>query len=171
MRRSWRQIEQELQEATAIAEPTAAAEAIKRISKLRICDRPGCRCRQVRLRRSHRHRRRHQQYRRSPLEELIRWRLWNRTGGGLMAELGSHQLDASGIFCTGHAQRRPEGPAADRSRPWAAARSFRWTASARITSTALRISRPRRTTKTRTRRSASPIRRSTATVSAATAKS
>ena len=36
----------------------------------------------------------------SPLEELIRWRLWNRTGGGLMAELGSHQLDASGIFCT-----------------------------------------------------------------------
>ncbi|HVU89420.1 MAG TPA: Gfo/Idh/MocA family oxidoreductase [Pirellulales bacterium] len=36
----------------------------------------------------------------SPLEELIHWRLWNRTGGGLMAELGSHQLDASGIFCT-----------------------------------------------------------------------
>jgi predicted dehydrogenase len=34
----------------------------------------------------------------SPLEELIRWRLWQRTGGGLMAELGSHQLDASGIF-------------------------------------------------------------------------
>jgi predicted dehydrogenase len=32
------------------------------------------------------------------LEELIRWRLWDRTGGGLMAELGSHQLDASGIF-------------------------------------------------------------------------
>src|SRR5205823_13366450 len=37
-------------------------------------------------------------YVRSPLEELIRWRLGNRTGGGLMAELGSHQLDASGIF-------------------------------------------------------------------------
>ena len=32
------------------------------------------------------------------MEELIRWRLWNRTGGGLMAELGSHQLDASSIF-------------------------------------------------------------------------
>jgi predicted dehydrogenase len=32
------------------------------------------------------------------LEELIRWRLWDRTGGGLMAELGSHQLDAAGIF-------------------------------------------------------------------------
>jgi predicted dehydrogenase len=41
-----------------------------------------------------------QQYHCSPLEELIRWRLWNRTGGGLMAELGSHQLDAAGIFCT-----------------------------------------------------------------------
>lgn len=37
-------------------------------------------------------------YQRSPLEELIRWRLWQRTGGGLMAELGSHQLDAAGIF-------------------------------------------------------------------------
>ncbi len=39
-------------------------------------------------------------YQVSPLEELIRWRLWERTGGGLMAELGSHQLDAAGIFCT-----------------------------------------------------------------------
>jgi predicted dehydrogenase len=39
--------------------------------------------------------------RRSALEELIRWRLWNRTGGGLMAELGSHQLDAAGIFISG----------------------------------------------------------------------
>ena len=37
---------------------------------------------------------------RSPLEELIRWRLWERTGGGLMAELGSHQLDAASIFIT-----------------------------------------------------------------------
>ena len=35
---------------------------------------------------------------RSALEELVRWRLWNRTGGGLMAELGSHQIDASSIF-------------------------------------------------------------------------
>ena len=40
-------------------------------------------------------------YQRSALEELIRWRLWNRTGGGLMAELGSHQLDAAGIFISG----------------------------------------------------------------------
>src|SRR5437764_1179511 len=35
---------------------------------------------------------------RPALEELIRWRLFNRTGGGLMAELGSHQLDAAGIL-------------------------------------------------------------------------
>jgi predicted dehydrogenase len=32
------------------------------------------------------------------LTELVRWRLFNRTGGGLMAELGSHQLDACSIF-------------------------------------------------------------------------
>jgi hypothetical protein len=32
------------------------------------------------------------------IEELVRWRLFNRTGGGLMAELGSHQLDACSIF-------------------------------------------------------------------------
>jgi predicted dehydrogenase len=32
------------------------------------------------------------------VEELVRWRLFNRTGGGLMAELGSHQLDACSIF-------------------------------------------------------------------------
>ncbi len=37
-------------------------------------------------------------YQRSAMEELVRWRLWNRTGGGLMAELGSHQLDAASIF-------------------------------------------------------------------------
>lgn len=35
---------------------------------------------------------------RTAMEELVRWRLWDRTGGGLMAELGSHQLDAAGIF-------------------------------------------------------------------------
>jgi predicted dehydrogenase len=32
------------------------------------------------------------------VEELCRWRLYRRTGGGLMAELGSHQLDACSIF-------------------------------------------------------------------------
>ena len=39
-----------------------------------------------------------EKYDRPAIEELIRWRLWNRTGGGLMAELGSHQLDAASIF-------------------------------------------------------------------------
>ncbi|HEX5102772.1 MAG TPA: Gfo/Idh/MocA family oxidoreductase [Pirellulaceae bacterium] len=37
---------------------------------------------------------------RTALEELCRWRLFKRTGGGLMAELGSHQLDAASIFCS-----------------------------------------------------------------------
>lgn len=50
-------------------------------------------------------------YHRTALEELIRWRIWNRTGGGLMAELGSHQLDASGIFISsqfdGHVKVNP----------------------------------------------------------------
>lgn len=32
------------------------------------------------------------------IEQLIRWRLYEKTGGGLMAELGSHQLDAASIF-------------------------------------------------------------------------
>jgi len=32
------------------------------------------------------------------MSELVRWRLYTRTGGGLMAELGSHQLDACSIF-------------------------------------------------------------------------
>jgi predicted dehydrogenase len=32
------------------------------------------------------------------LDELVRWRLSSRTGAGLMAELGSHQLDACSIL-------------------------------------------------------------------------
>jgi predicted dehydrogenase len=32
------------------------------------------------------------------VHQLVRWRLFNSTGGGLMAELGSHQLDACSIF-------------------------------------------------------------------------
>jgi predicted dehydrogenase len=32
------------------------------------------------------------------LEQLVRWRLFRKYGGGLMAELGSHQLDACSIF-------------------------------------------------------------------------
>jgi predicted dehydrogenase len=37
-------------------------------------------------------------YKYNSLDELINWRLYNRTGAGLMAELGSHQLDACSIF-------------------------------------------------------------------------
>ena len=39
-----------------------------------------------------------QKFKRCSAEELLRWRLWRRTGGGLMVELGSHQLDAATIF-------------------------------------------------------------------------
>jgi predicted dehydrogenase len=41
---------------------------------------------------------RNEKYFRPAGEELIRWRIWDRTGGGMMAELGSHQLDAASIF-------------------------------------------------------------------------
>lgn len=43
------------------------------------------------------------------MAELCRWRLWNHTGGGLMAELGSHQLDAAGIFITALRQAEKDG--------------------------------------------------------------
>jgi predicted dehydrogenase len=39
-----------------------------------------------------------EQYGYESVEQLIRWRLYEKTGGGLMAELGSHQLDAASIF-------------------------------------------------------------------------
>jgi predicted dehydrogenase len=59
-------------------------------------------------------------YQRPAIEELMRWRLWDRTGGGLMAELGSHQLDAAGIFIAaahdGHKQY-PLNVAAAGNRP------------------------------------------------------
>lgn len=45
-------------------------------------------------------------YERPAREELIRWRLWNRTAAGLMAELGSHQLDASSIFISAQSKER-----------------------------------------------------------------
>lgn len=32
------------------------------------------------------------------IEKLVNWRLYNETGGGLMVELGSHQMDAASIF-------------------------------------------------------------------------
>ncbi len=49
-------------------------------------------------------------YRATALEELIRWRLWARTGGGLMVELGSHQLDAAGILITAAHQGKVQHP-------------------------------------------------------------
>ena len=40
----------------------------------------------------------YKQYGFDSVEQLVNWRVYNKTGGGLMAELGSHQLDASSIF-------------------------------------------------------------------------
>ena len=48
-------------------------------------------------------------------EEMVRWRLYQRTGAGLMAELGSHQLDACGILLSavlGKGDGHPVHPAA-----------------------------------------------------------
>ena len=59
-------------------------------------------------------------YNRPALEELIRWRLWDRTGAGLMAELGSHQLDAASIFIAamhGGKMQHPLNVAAAGNRP------------------------------------------------------
>ncbi len=59
-------------------------------------------------------------YRRPAIEELIRWRLWDRTGGGLMAELGSHQLDAASIFVSamhGGEKKQPLNVVAAANRP------------------------------------------------------
>ncbi|GIX01711.1 MAG: NADH-dependent dehydrogenase [Thermogutta sp.] len=61
-----------------------------------------------------------QKYFRPAIEELIRWRLWERTGGGLMAELGSHQLDAASIFIAamhGGQKQLPLNVAAAGNRP------------------------------------------------------
>jgi predicted dehydrogenase len=53
------------------------------------------------------------QYQAPPVAELIRWRLWNRTGAGIMAELGSHQLDAASIFiAAAHAAKGAKEPRA-----------------------------------------------------------
>ncbi len=59
-------------------------------------------------------------YYRPAIEELIRWRLWDRTSGGLMAELGSHQLDAAGIFIAaahGGVKQLPLNVVASATRP------------------------------------------------------
>jgi predicted dehydrogenase len=49
-------------------------------------------------------------YDRPAVEELIRWRLWDRTGAGLMAELGSHQLDAASIFIAAMHEGKKQHP-------------------------------------------------------------
>jgi predicted dehydrogenase len=46
------------------------------------------------------------------MKELVRWRLFQRTGGGLMAELGSHQLDACSIFLSRGDREHPVHPIA-----------------------------------------------------------
>lgn len=46
------------------------------------------------------------------LEHLIRWRLYDYTGGGLMAELGSHQLDACSLFLSAKEKVHPKAVAA-----------------------------------------------------------
>jgi predicted dehydrogenase len=46
------------------------------------------------------------------VEELCRWRLYQRTGAGLMAELGSHQLDACSIFLSAMRAKPGEAEAA-----------------------------------------------------------
>ncbi len=51
-----------------------------------------------------------QRYFRPAIEELIRWRLWDRTGAGLMAELGSHQLDAASIFIAAAHDGKKQSP-------------------------------------------------------------
>jgi predicted dehydrogenase len=61
-------------------------------------------------------------YDRPAIEELIRWRLWDRTGAGLMAELGSHQLDAASLFISavhGNPKKHPHplNVSASSSRP------------------------------------------------------
>ena len=58
----------------------------------------------------------------TPMEELIRWRLWDHTGAGMMAELGSHQLDAASIFVSalypeGHPHPHPLRVVAAANRP------------------------------------------------------
>ncbi len=68
------------------------------------------------------------------LDELVRWRLHGRTGAGLMAELGSHQLDACGILLKaitgGKRRRRTPRP----SRAWASTPSSATGARSRTTS-------------------------------------
>ena len=95
------------------------------------------------------------------LEELVRWRLYNRTGAGLMAELGSHQLDACSIFLGKEHPLAVTGIGGRSSTP-TAARST--TTSSSPSSSPARTARRTRTT------SSSPTRRSTPTRSRSTAR-
>jgi predicted dehydrogenase len=59
-------------------------------------------------------------YNAPPIEELIRWRLWDRTGAGLMGELGGHQFDAAGLYVAaahGGKKQLPLSIAASSGRP------------------------------------------------------
>ena len=118
-------------------------------------------------------------YNRSALEELIRWRLWDRTGGGLMAELGSHQLDAASIFITA---QRPDGRKAKPLSVVGVGGRSLFPADRDCDDHVyciVRVPRPRLLRRRSdahkspipTRKSSSPIRRSTATASAAGARS
>ena len=51
-------------------------------------------------------------YNRPAIEELLRWRLYDRTSAGLMAELGSHQLDAASIFIAAMFEGKKQYPLA-----------------------------------------------------------
>ena len=109
------------------------------------------------------------------IEELIRWRLWDRTGAGLMAELGSHQLDAASIFISAMHNGMKEHPhplnvvaAADRPLfPGRPRRGGPRLLRDRVSCAGLR---PQGPALPAGRRSPCSIRRSTATVSAATAR-
>ena len=139
------------------------------------------------------------------MEELHRWRLFDRTGAGLMAELGSHQLDAVSIFLSSlrndgkkvhplsvhavggrhimpldrdaddHVYCMFEFPGPEYSETFDVGYYDpieNYPASVKNSSETVGTDRPLPVTKPiRTRRSSSPTRRSTATDSAAGAKS
>ncbi len=100
----------------------SAAEVGKEVAQVRAQIADAGRCQEVRLRGPATSRTPSGKvvYHRPAIEELIRWRLWDRTGGGLMAELGSHQLDAASIFIAaahGGQKQHPLSVAAAGDRP------------------------------------------------------
>ena len=100
------------------------------------------------------------------VEQLIRWRLFAETGGGLMAELGSHQLDACSIFLGKVHPLAVTGIGIDRSiDPDAMAATSRTTFSSPTSSPARTTPRASPAATTRTISSWSLTRRSARTVS------